>query len=57
MVTTLENKNRQAIAERLADVKAFQNLIISNEQKLLETCQDQDLRERLQNMLSDDQKT
>ncbi|WP_013325207.1 hemerythrin domain-containing protein [Gloeothece verrucosa] len=56
MVTTLENKNRQAIAERLADVKAFQNLIISNEQKLLETCQDQDLRERLQNMLSDDQK-
>lgn len=45
-----------AIAERLADIKAFQNLIISNEQKLIEVCPDQDVRERLQNMLSDDQK-
>ncbi|WP_250126132.1 hemerythrin domain-containing protein [Chroococcidiopsis sp. CCMEE 29] len=56
MVTTLNDSKRLAIGERLADLRAFQNLIISNDQKLIDACPYQDVRERLQNMLSDDQK-
>jgi hemerythrin superfamily protein len=56
MVTTLDDTKRLAIAERLADLKAFQNLIISNEQKLIDACPDEDVRKRLQSMLEDDQK-
>jgi hemerythrin superfamily protein len=56
MVTTLDDTKRMAIAEKLADMKAIQNLIISNEQQLLNACPYQDVRERLQNMLEDDQK-
>ena len=56
MVTTLEDTKRLMIAERLADLRAFQSLILSNDQKLIDACPDQDVRERLQNMLEDDQK-
>jgi hemerythrin superfamily protein len=56
MVTTLDDTKRLAIAERLADLREFQNLIISNDQKLIDACPYEDIRERLQNMLSDDQK-
>jgi hemerythrin superfamily protein len=56
VVTTLEDTKRLAIAERLADLKAFQNLIISNDQKLIDACPYEDVRERLQNMLEDDRK-
>src|SRR4028119_1630361 len=56
MVTTLEDTKRVAIGERLADLKAFQNLIISNDQKLIDACPDEDVRKRLQNMPEDDQK-
>lgn len=56
MVTTLDDSKRLAIGERLADLRAFQNLIISNEQKLIDACPYEDVRERLQNILSDDQK-
>ena len=56
MVTMLDETKRLAISERLADLKAFQNLIISNEQKLIEGCVYEDVRERLQNMLEDDKK-
>jgi len=56
MLTTLEDTKRLAIGERLADLKAFQNLIISNDQKLIDACPDEDVRKRLQNMLEDDQK-
>jgi len=56
MVTTLDDTKRQLIGERLADLQAFQNLIISNDQKLMEACPYQDIRERLQNFLEDDQK-
>ncbi|MBD0264758.1 MAG: DNA nickase, partial [Tolypothrix sp. Co-bin9] len=34
MATTLDDTKRVAIGERLADLRAFQNLIISNDQKL-----------------------
>jgi hemerythrin superfamily protein len=56
MVTTLDDTKRLMIGERLADLKEFQNLIISNEQKLISACSDSDIRDRLQNMLKDDQK-
>lgn len=56
MVTTLDDTKRLAIAEKLADLRAFQNMILSNDQKLLEICPDEDVRKRLQNMLEDDQK-
>lgn len=56
MVTTLDDTKRLTIAERLADLKAFQNLIISNDQKLIQACPYADVRDRLQTMLKDDQK-
>ncbi|MBD1944532.1 hemerythrin domain-containing protein [Coleofasciculus sp. FACHB-64] len=56
MVSTLDDTKRIAIAQKLADMKATQNLIISNEQTLLGATPDQDVRDRLQNMLQDDQK-
>jgi len=56
MVTTLDDTKRLAIAEKLADTRAIQHLIISNEQKLISACPDADVRQRLQNMLEDDQK-
>jgi hemerythrin superfamily protein len=56
MVTQLDDKKRLAIGEKLADMKAVQNLLISNEEKLLQASPDQDVRERLQNMLEDDRK-
>ncbi|HEY9301668.1 MAG TPA: hemerythrin domain-containing protein, partial [Phormidium sp.] len=40
----------------LADLKAFQSLIISNDQKLIDACPDHDIRKRLENMLEDDRK-
>lgn len=56
MVTTLDDTKRQAIGEKLADMREIQKLIISNTQKLMEASPDQDVRERLQTMLKDDQK-
>jgi len=40
MVTTLEDTKRLAIGERLADLKGLQNLIVSNDQKLIDACPD-----------------
>jgi len=37
-------------------MKALQNLLISNTQKLVSACSDSDIRDRLQSMLNDDQK-
>lgn len=56
MVTTLDDTKRLMIGERLADLRAFQNLILSNDQKLIEACPYSDVRDRLQNMLEDDRK-
>ena len=56
MVTTLDDTKRLAIAQKLADLKAVQNLIIDNEQKFIDACSDQEIRKRLQNMLEDDRK-
>lgn len=56
MVTTLDDTKRSAIAVKLANVKAIQNLLISSEQTLLQESTDQDINSRLRDMLADDQK-
>ena len=56
MVSTLDDTKRSAIAVKLADMKLLQGLLISNEQKLLSQCNDEEIRDRLEDMLEDDQK-
>jgi hemerythrin superfamily protein len=56
MVTTLDDTKRSAIAFKLANVKAIQNLLISSEQTLLQESTDQNINSRLRDMLADDQK-
>lgn len=56
MVSTLDDTKRTAIAMKLADMKAIQEVLISNEEKLINACNDQDIRHRLQSMLDDDRK-
>ncbi|HEY9619286.1 MAG TPA: hemerythrin domain-containing protein [Crinalium sp.] len=56
MVVTLDDAKRNAIASKLADLKAIQNLIIANEQKFISAVNDDDIRHRLREMLDDDQK-
>jgi len=56
MVTTLTDSKRQAIAAKLAEMRAVQNLLISNEQKFIQECNDDEIRDRFRNMLEDDQK-
>lgn len=56
MVATLDDTKRSAIAVRLADMKAFQELIISNEQTLISQTNDSEIQKRLQDMLESDQK-
>ena len=46
MVTTLDDTKRVALGERLADVKGLQNLIISNDRKLIDACHDDNLSVR-----------
>jgi hemerythrin superfamily protein len=56
MVTTLDDAKRTAIASKLADIKAVQELLIANEQTLLGPCNDEDIRKHLSDMIEDDQK-
>lgn len=56
MVTTLDDVKRTAIAMKLADMKAMQNLLISNDQQIISACTDADMRKRMQDILEDDQK-
>jgi len=56
MPATLTDQKRNAIAEKLADIKAIQTLIIDNEQQFLNQCSDDHLRKRLEDMLEDDHK-
>ncbi len=56
MVATLEDTKRQAIAMKLADMKALQNLLIANEQLFIKSCNDSELCDRFRNMLEDDRK-
>jgi ElaB/YqjD/DUF883 family membrane-anchored ribosome-binding protein len=56
MVSTVDDTKRLAIATKLADMKALQNLLISNEEKFIQDCTDDEIRKRLQDMLEDDRK-
>ncbi len=56
MPVTLEDAKRTAIAEKLASIKAVQELLISNEQQLIDACPDHEISDRLRDFLSDDQK-
>jgi hemerythrin superfamily protein len=56
MVATLDDTKRIAIAQKLADMKAIQNLLIANEQTLLESVTDEEISKRLRDFLQDDQK-
>ena len=56
MVMTLDDTKRMAIATKLADLKAIQELIIANEQKLISATTDSEITKRFQDMLKDDQK-
>jgi hemerythrin superfamily protein len=56
MVVTLDDTKRIAIAQKLADIKEIQNLIISSEQKLIGEITDEEIRKRLQDFIQDDQK-
>ncbi|AFZ33758.1 Hemerythrin HHE cation binding domain protein [Stanieria cyanosphaera PCC 7437] len=55
-MVSLTDEKRAALAEKLAGMKAIQDLIISNEQEFINQCDDTEIRDRLQKMLSDDQK-
>ncbi len=55
MTATLEATKKNAIATKLADMKALQNLMISNEQKLLKlSAGSEKITETLNKMLEDD---
>jgi hemerythrin superfamily protein len=56
MVSTVDDTKRLAIATKLADMKALQNLLISNEEKFIQDCTEDEIRKRLQDMLEDDRK-
>lgn len=56
MSITIEDSKRTAIASKLADMKEIQNLLISNEEKLMMACNDQEIRARFGKMLDDDRK-
>jgi len=56
MVTTLDDTKRIAIGTALADMKAVQNLLIRNEQLFIQAVTDDNIRQRIQDMLNDDQK-
>lgn len=55
MVATLTDTKRSAIAEKLADMQAIQNLIIANEQQFIDECKNNEIFGRLEDMLEDDQ--
>jgi hemerythrin superfamily protein len=56
MPVQLEDNKRTAIAGKLAEMKAFQNLIIANEEILIQACSDRELSNRLEDFIRDDRK-
>lgn len=47
MVVTLDDAKRTSIATKLASIKAVQELLIQNEQKLASEVSDEKIKERL----------
>jgi len=56
MVSTLDDTKRASIAAKLAGMRAVQELLIANERKFISDVTDAKIRERLQEMMDDDQK-
>ena len=56
MISTVPDQKRMAIAEKLADMKVIQTLLITTEQQLMKECGDDEISHRLGKMLEDDQK-
>jgi hypothetical protein len=56
MPVTLDDTKRLAIGTALADMKAVQNLLISNEQKFISEISDGDIGDNIRKMLEDDRK-
>jgi hemerythrin superfamily protein len=56
MSISLDDSKRTAIACKLAGMKEIQNLLISNEEKLIAACSDLEIRDRFGKMLDDDRK-
>lgn len=56
MSITLEDPKRTAIAVKLAEMKATQNLLIANDRALIQACHNQEISNRLESFLKDDQK-
>ena len=58
MAANLEATKKNAISSKLADMKALQNLMISNEEKLLQASKDsQKITDTLNDMLKDDRQS
>ncbi|MGB5961410.1 MAG: hemerythrin domain-containing protein [Coleofasciculaceae cyanobacterium] len=56
MVVTLDDTKRLAIGQKLADIKAIQELIIANEQMFISAIPDEEIVKRLRDFLEDDKK-
>jgi hemerythrin superfamily protein len=56
MVATLDDAKRNAIAVKLADLKALQQLAIENEQLILREGLDAEIADRIRDFLKDDEK-
>lgn len=56
MPVKLEDVKRTAIAVKLADMRAMQNLLIDNNEALITVCTDRDISNRLEVLLRDDRK-
>jgi hemerythrin superfamily protein len=56
MVTSLDDTKRIAIAAQLAEMKAVQHLLIVNDQMLIRAVNDDNIRQRLEAMLEQDQR-
>ncbi|MDZ7961524.1 MAG: hemerythrin domain-containing protein [Aulosira sp. DedQUE10] len=56
MVSTLDDTKRNAIAIKLADLKALQQLVLQNEQQLLKQGLDSEISDRIRDFIKDDEK-
>ncbi|MEH1898465.1 MAG: hemerythrin domain-containing protein [Nostoc sp.] len=56
MVATLDDTKRNAIAIKLADLKALQQLVIEKEQLFLKEGLDPEIADRIRNFINDDEK-
>jgi len=56
MVASLDDTKRNAIAVKLASIKALQQLVIENEKLLLNQQLDAEIADRIRNFIKDDEK-